>query len=163
MWGIKPWTETLASPRGLQQNSRLKLSGSEDMWQTPPFAAFIAAGHLSLLPRQKNIQTTPAKMEQGKSPFVFGWFSRGIKIQTWLVWLRCRVSKKWMENGMELCYKTTHCGLPSPYRVYSKRESVQQNLPDIFNGQWSLEPFSLGGQLTSHFMEGENGHSWFQA
>lgn len=64
---------------------------------------------------------------------------------------------------MELCYKMTHCGLCFPYRVYSKRKSAQQNLPDVFNGQWSLEPFSLGGQLTSHFMEGENGHSQFQA
>lgn len=50
-------------------------------------------------------------------------------------------------------------GLRFAYRVYSKRESAEQNLPDTFNGQWSLELFSLGGQLTSYFMEGENGHS----
>lgn len=59
-----------------------------------------------------------------------------------------------------MCYKTIHWfQLSFSGRVCSKRESAEQTVSDISNKEWSLEPFSSGGQLTSQFMAGENGHS----
>lgn len=136
--GVKPCVHTLVSPVDIWQYFRPKLThiclylrtgGRLFIWLQ---LSLTAAGHLSLLPRQKNFQTIYAKhvagseetysREQGNSPFVCGWFAKEIKCTDDLLDYRAELVRNKCKMGQNHAIKPYTVGLVFLQSLFKKRK-----------------------------------------